>query len=88
MQSRTLCLADCAGADEAGTCVPNGFGCCRTNSNCPLGQRCIDGMCKAPPGMNRCWTDRECSFGSKCIGAQICPCGTACALPDVPGTCS
>ena len=83
------CAADCAFPDQAGSCVPNGFGCCRSAPDCGMaGQQCVAGMCKTPAPVGRCWTDRDCTLGRRCQGQQICPCGTACALPDVLGTCS
>jgi hypothetical protein len=41
-----------------------------------------------PPGMGSCWSDRDCTAGKKCTGAQLCPCGANCLLPDQPGYCS
>jgi hypothetical protein len=82
------CGADCVYADVTGKCFPANLGCCRDATDCPAGNQCVEGMCKEPltePGM--CWTNRDCSDGGVCIGAQVCPCDSACQLPDVAGVC-
>ena len=81
------CNADCAYTDYPGTCVPADAGCCRNDSGCPTGNRCVKGVCKEQLVDGTCWVDRDCP-GSYCSAPNVCDCGLDCALPDVPGQCA
>ncbi len=78
------CNGGCAVRDYAGVCVPANAGCCSSDGDC--GGPCVAGVCKKPmpPG---CWRDADCPTASFCVNAQVCPCGSMCASPDVEGTC-
>jgi hypothetical protein len=47
----------------------------------------VAGVCKTRfTGNNtQCWRSSDCAHG--CNGAQVCPCGAACLVADMPGTC-
>jgi hypothetical protein len=71
-------------------------GCCFANTQCARSQRCVgetcseggEGTCvnaRLAPG--QCWEDSDCRDGRSCVGANRCPCGAACLVPDSPGTC-
>lgn len=89
--------ADAGGRDAGPMCTARPpTGCCYLDSQCARGSRCVGevcadrtaGMCKprtVEPGS--CWESSDCGDGT-CIGADICPCGAACLLPDRPGTCA
>jgi hypothetical protein len=48
----------------------------------------IPGVCKQrfAAGGTQCWRDGDCAH--HCTGAQVCRCGTACLVADVPGMCT
>jgi hypothetical protein len=89
-----------AGAPDAGptscTMRPR-TGCCFVDSDCTgPRERCVgsvcdasgEGVCKAdPPGPDTCWDDKDCRAGTTCMSANICPCGAACFVADMPGVC-
>jgi hypothetical protein len=89
-----------AGAPDAGptSCtLPPRTGCCFLDADC-TGPRegCVrsvcseggEGVCKAdPPGPDTCWDDKDCRAGTTCMSANICPCGAACFVADMPGVC-
>ena len=73
---------------------PAPMGCCMDDLDCPSGERCVleacgvtAGLCKSAPPTPGCWTDEDCVAGERCDGANICPCGVACFVADMPGTC-
>jgi len=72
-------------------------GCCFVDRDCTgPRERCVgsvcdasgEGVCKAdPPGADTCWDDKDCRAGTTCMSANICPCGAACFVADMPGVC-
>jgi len=50
------------------------------------GYECVAGMCKLKLAAGLCWSNRDC-LGKTCRNAQVCPCGTACLMPDTMGQC-
>ncbi|MDP3278790.1 MAG: Kazal-type serine protease inhibitor domain-containing protein [Deltaproteobacteria bacterium] len=76
-----------------------GPSCCFADSDCGRGTYCAPlnactggvatGVCKSPPLVaGQCWRDSDCgAVGRRCMGANICPCGAACLLPDSAGRC-
>jgi hypothetical protein len=85
-----------AGAPMACTMPPR-TGCCFVDGDCAgPRERCVgsvcdasgEGVCKAdPPGADTCWDDKDCRAGTTCMSANICPCGAACLVADMPGVC-
>lgn len=72
-------------------------GCCFEDSQCShikggecVGEVCSSGqagVCKGPTKTGQCWEQDDCGRGQQCVGANICPCGAKCLVPDSPGTC-
>ncbi len=80
------CGVACGAPDVPGKCVTPVVPCCKTDADC--GDKvCVSGVCKAPLASGACWTNSDCATGQSCEGASLCPCGTACAVPDAPGKC-
>jgi len=82
-------------APPAGACdLTPTAGCCFEDDECGTG-RCVNALCRAraegtcvgPVRAGQCWDDSDCDAGVRCVGANICPCGAACFVPDMPGTC-
>jgi hypothetical protein len=85
------------------TCV-RAQGCCGADSDCTALQECAGpacsgagakatGVCKTRPtsASGSCWTNADCTSGAgsgTCAGASVCPCGSACLVADMTGTCS
>ncbi|APR81949.1 Hypothetical protein A7982_07298 [Minicystis rosea] len=46
---------------------------------------CVSGVCKQPE-VTGCWSDAQCG-GGICLDVFVCPCGSVCNQPDVPGLC-
>jgi hypothetical protein len=75
-------------------------GCCGTDDDCgPLkecaGASCASGgkpsgVCEPRPtgASGGCWTNADCPSGGACTGASVCPCGSACLVPDKMGSCA
>ena len=71
-------------------------GCCFEDSQCSRGGLCVGEDCRSGQAgvcvdgnlaRGECWEDAQCGRGEVCDGAQICPCGFACLVPDSPGRC-
>jgi hypothetical protein len=68
--------------------------CCFTDRDCTLGSRCYkascttagEGRCEPAPATGKCWVQADCATGI-CTGGMMCPCGAACAVADIPGSC-
>jgi hypothetical protein len=88
-----------AGVDAASCSVS--VGCCATSADCTRTQECAGnacsvtggraaGICKTRPAQTsgQCWTNADCPPNTgPCTGAIVCPCGSACLVPDRIGTC-
>ncbi|MDI1447892.1 hypothetical protein [Polyangium sp. 6x1] len=77
------------GTIERSVCKGAG-GCCSDvpRSPCPIGTRCINDRCKEKLASPNCFVDDDCPAATPhCIGAQVCPCGADCVMPDKPGVC-
>ncbi len=63
--------------------------CCKISSDCgdPANFDCVQGTCEKHVDPPACWFDTGCGKGEICIGANVCPCGVNCLLPDSPGKC-
>jgi hypothetical protein len=70
--------------------------CCFMDSQCRGIERCAGATCTEGgegtcvttsllPG--QCWDDSDCTDDAACEGANRCPCGAACLVPDRPGRC-
>ena len=92
-----------SGAGGNPACTTSSAGCCYTDKDCASNQECVGATCGATgPGVpfvavagvcktrltdgSKCWQSSDCSHG--CTGAQVCPCGAACVVADMPGTCA
>ena len=75
-----------ANAADAGASDPL---CCGGGKACALGKVCVTDVCKDSKGLQagQCWSAQDCSKGQPCEGADVCPCGAMCLLPDKPGSC-
>ena len=74
--------------------------CCYTDASCADTDRCVGGICPTTTlgaagvckpkrvTAGSCWDNTDCGLGGVCVGANICPCGAACFVPDSPGTCA
>jgi hypothetical protein len=80
------CGTNCGTRDRSGICVPSNDNCCLSDADCPNGDTCFAGICKARPTQG-CWQDEDCTANGICSGAVTCPCGRACLIADSPGTC-
>lgn len=87
------CLANAGGQNvkSVGVCPALKPGCCNGPDDCPDKQACVNaekgpGVCKAPLTAGQCWSTEQCNGGT-CSGAQVCPCGAFCYMPDKPGSC-
>jgi len=79
------CACDEASNEYRCNLVPS---CCNEDMQCGDESYvpCVEHVCKQPvPG--GCWKDEECGMEMICAGAFVCPCGSDCDAPDVPGTC-
>jgi hypothetical protein len=80
-------------------CTTREPGCCFRDGDCAAGEECVGaictvtelnpGVCKMRPASSGgCWHNADCpSPPGVCTGAQVCPCGAACLVPDTLGTC-
>jgi hypothetical protein len=88
---------DVAGACDGTIACPltAATGCCFDDLGCGAGERCVNAVCSAGGegtcvpilGGGSCWEDGDCPARRACLDARICPCGSTCADPDVPGRC-
>ncbi|MEZ4226075.1 MAG: hypothetical protein R3B13_34330 [Polyangiaceae bacterium] len=83
-----ICGGDCfCGPIHPGWCPGALPACCTTNEDCGPYAFCINTVCKKIDWPKGCWEDVHCAPGKKCIGANVCPCGATCPVPDAPGKC-
>ncbi len=99
----SACEAQHAGTDVASSGACGGGcnqrpprGCCFEDAQCGRGEICVGEVCSTGQAGTcvgsalrdgECWEDGQCRRGERCRGAQICPCGLACLVPDSPGRC-
>jgi len=63
-------------------------GCCKVDSDCGRGGRCLAGGACAPPATSEtCWVDADCSADQLCSGVFACACGGNCSNANSSGTC-
>ncbi|UQA55828.1 hypothetical protein [Polyangium aurulentum] len=79
------CACDEASNEYRCNLVPS---CCNEDMQCGDESYvpCVEHVCKQPVA-GGCWKDEECGMEMICVGAFVCPCGSDCDAPDVPGTC-
>jgi hypothetical protein len=86
------------GAGGVAACSSPPTSCCFGDGDCGANEECVGarcnttdpaaGVCKQRLDRGQCWQSSTCPFPpGLCGGAQVCPCGAVCLVPDTPGTC-
>ncbi|MDP6943287.1 MAG: hypothetical protein QF464_03985, partial [Myxococcota bacterium] len=72
--SNRCACGDTSCEPQMGTCRwPEG--CCNGHDECPDGEHCHQGVCRAAPASDACWLDLHCKVGEVCESVGSCPCG-------------